>query len=711
MVAVQAADKDGNLPLLREDLQLLKGTPTLSGTPTWMVFDPVQHRYYKIDHAAFELLSIWNAYPNRDRLIQAANERFTSEFEPEKIEEILSFCDTQNLLVEPAGADWRKFSQAALRKKRQWWRDAMHSYLFMRVPLLRPDAFLQKTYPLVRPLFSKAFLIVIVTITLAGLYLVSREWDAFVATFPHFFSWQGAAMFAVSLAGLKVLHEFGHAYAATRAGCRVPTMGVAFLVMVPVLYTDVSDAWRLRSKSERLVIGAAGMMVELCIAGIASFMWVFLDDGLLRSIAFVLATVSWIMSLAINLNPLLRFDGYYLLADALGIENLQARSFALGRWALRRILFGLKDPEPETLPRSRRNLLIAYAWATWVYRLLLFIAIALVVYFFFFKVLGVILFAVEIVWFILRPIWSELREWKSNLPRIVGNGRAWMTVAIACVALVLAFAPVSRGVAVPAILEPAQFSRLYANSKAQVVAVAVKNGQHVKAGNVLLELRSPSLQHELKLARIELDLVERRLARVAGDVKDRSELIVLRRQQAALRDKIAGVQKEIGLLTVRAPFAGTVQDVNSGLHFGRWVDRREPLAVVIGPGGDTARGYIQEADLWRVRQGDRGKFIADDGQFRNVAVSVQDISASSVSELPLAYLASTYDGPIAVRKDDKDRLIPVSAQYPVRLHINSEGHYSNRVVRGVVHVQGQAESMASRLWRKIVRVLVRESGA
>src|SRR5690606_32070695 len=145
----------------------------------------------------------------------------------------------------------------------------------------------------------------------------------------------------------------------------------------------------------------------------------FLPDGIFKSAAFILATTSWVLSLVINLNPFMRFDGYYILSDLLGVKNLQQRSFALGKWKLRETLFRLNLPPPEVLDKSLISKLVIYAWGVWIYRFFLFLGIALLVYHFFFKVLGIILFIVEILWFIVLPIAKELSWWWDLRKKII----------------------------------------------------------------------------------------------------------------------------------------------------------------------------------------------------------------------------------------------------------------------------------------------------
>ena len=224
----------------------------------------------------------------------------------------------------------------------------------------------------------------------------------------YFFTFDGLLLYLVTLIFVKCLHELGHAFVAKHYGCRVSAIGIAFLVFFPFLYTDTADAWRLRNHKERLLINFAGILTELHLALIATFAWAILPDGGLKSVAFFIATTSWISSLVINVSPFMRFDGYYVFSDWLKAENLQPRSFALARWQVRETLFGLNHSPPEELNPARRWLFITYAWSTWVYRFFLFIGIALLVYHFAFKVLGIILFVIEIYWFIMAPIFLSL---------------------------------------------------------------------------------------------------------------------------------------------------------------------------------------------------------------------------------------------------------------------------------------------------------------
>lgn len=312
------------------------------------------------------------------------------------------------------------------------------------------------------------------SIRLIGLYLVSRQWDAFIGTFPFVFSWEGGAISLISIVFIKCLHELGRAYVANRFGCRIPTMGVAFMVMIPLLYTDVSDAWKLKSRWQRLRIDSAGMLVELTVAAYALVLWAFVADGPIRSAVFVLAATGLVLSLLVNLNPFMRFDGYYILADLLGIENLQPRSFRHMRWRLRELLFRPGYAAPEPFPPRLDAILTAHAVATAIYRLMIYLGIALLVYHFTVKLVGILLFVVEIVFFIVRPVTMELKEWWNMRSDIIRTRRTYVTAAILAGLLVLVCVPISTRVSAPAVVYPSEFVRLYPQEPGRVESIGVK---------------------------------------------------------------------------------------------------------------------------------------------------------------------------------------------------------------------------------------------
>lgn len=698
------------LPPLREELKLIAPGAATEGSPRWLIYDPARHSYFEIGRATFEVLSLWREQLTRKDLVLSVQARFGRSISEHEVDALSSFLSSHFLIGNPVGGDWRQLAAAARRNRSgalQW---LLHHYLFFKVPLLQPQGFLVATLPFARVFYRKGVIWLIALLGLVGLYLVSREWEAFLTTFQSFFSLEGAAAFAVALVFIKALHELGHAYTVVRYGGHVPAIGVAFMLMTPMLYTDVTDAWRLKSRRHRLLVGSAGVIVELLIACLATFLWAFMPDGPFKGVLFVTATSSWMMSLAINLNPFMRFDGYFILSDLTGIPNLQPRSFALARWHLRETLFGLGAPPPEEFERGRRLWLIAYAWATWIYRLVLFIGIAVVVYLYFFKLLGVALFVFEIAFFVVKPIWSEIMEWRKRAAEIASRRRTYVTVGGAALLAAVVLVPWSARVDIPVVIEPAAFQRVFAPLPAAIGEVSVVAGQRVAKGDVLAVMKSDLLEQQIAVARQKINAVRVRLSRLAADAKDRKAALVLERELSAALASLDGLLRQQTELTLRAPLDGEVVEVAQWLHPGRFVGTKEALATVAQRSPLQARGYIGEKDVWRVAGGAPARFIADDASRASIPLSVREIGRSGVAAIDIEDLASMNGGAVEVVPQQDGRLAPVLAQYHVVLDAQAPVDGPEARIRGIAVIEGLRQSFADRLWHRVVRVLVREGG-
>ena len=703
------------LPKLRDELIFMAdGEAHLGAGGT--ILDPVRQAYFRIGPEAHQLLSLWSRCRTADALMAEACSRFGLVVERAQLDGLLRFLERNALLADGEAMTWRRLAEAERRKRPGLLAWAVHNYLFVKVPLIRPDRLLRHLVPLTAPLYTPAAALTIAVIGAAGLYLASRQWDVFLGTFPHLFSVEGALLYVVALGIVKSLHEFGHAVTAARYGCRVPTMGVCFMVLFPMLYTDVTDAWKLPSRRDRLAIDAAGLVVETALACIATLLWSFLPDGILRSLAFAVATTGWLLSLGLNLNPFMRFDGYYILSDLTGIENLQERAFALGTWRLREVLFGLGEPAPEPLARTTRRWLVLYAWGVWIYRLVLFTGIALAVYHIAFKLLGVALFVVEIAIFVARPVWHEILQWWQRRLAIVRRPRFLLTLTVSASLLLVALVPWSTRIAAPAVVESEQLAQLYPVRAGRVERVAARIGDDLAAGAEIVRLASPDLDHEIRLTELRRRIVLLRIARRSADAVDRSDSHVLADMLASLDRKRTGLETERRELTIVAPFAGRVVELDPHLAPGRWLQRRDLVALVRGHGRSIVRGYIREDDIVRVDAARPARFVPEDLVSSALQVRALAIAVAGSPALDIRELASHYGGPIAVRNraagQDARQLVPVTGQFLVEGLVDSPTEADRpRIVRGTILAEGRPESFALRIWRQVVQVLIRESGS
>ncbi|WP_237886182.1 HlyD family efflux transporter periplasmic adaptor subunit [Pseudomonas sp. PGPR40] len=696
-----------SLPSLRADLQLSTAAPALDGSPRWTLADPVRGRYFKLGTAAMRLLRHWSL-GDPEQVLRAANREPGLPLDGAALEQLLEFLRGHDLISALDPTQRASYSLKAAAQRQSLWQILLHQYLFFRIPLWRPDAFLNRAWPWLERFGPRALRYGLPATLGLGVFLVSRDWQRFIATFPHLFSLGGALAFGVALFFAKLCHEFGHAFMAKRAGCRVQSMGVAFMVLLPMFYTDVSDAWRVNDRRARLLIGAGGVLAELVLACIALLAWSLLPDGPGRTAAFMLASATWITTLVINLNPFMRFDGYFLLSDFWEVDNLQGRAFALCRWRLREFLFGYAAPAPEPWsPKMQRRLLI-WGYGAWLWRAALFFGIALAVYHLFFKVLGIFLMLVELVWFIFLPILSEWRQWwsrreQAHAPRVLLSGLVLLGL------LLLLALPWRSAVELPTMLEAGRASALHAPVAARVKTVNVHDGQIVAQGEVLIELESPDLDSRQAIVRREIQIQQLQMRRQAGRSETAADAGIVEQRLAEAVAEYRGLAAQRERLLLRAPHGGKVRDLLPQLTVGRWLSTKDPLARVVEDGA-RLRGYLAEAELWRVAPGARGRFIADDPMHPAIAVQLSEIDTNGVAYVDQEALTSDHHGPIAVRRDQHQRAEPVQAQYGARLSILENTPTPVQPLRGIVVLQGSGESLLDVAWRRLAALGVRESG-
>lgn len=696
-------ESDSLLPALRRDIRIQPGIRELDGSKTWTLFDPLRHQYFQIDNKNLQILKCWNDC-NAGAIVTQLQEH---DVTLDDIEALLRFLWKHALTETPPNDDLDYLMRQAASKHRGLVKGALHSYLFFRLHLLHPSHFLKQTEPFTRVFFSRGWWLFVAACAVVGLFLTSRQWDQFTHTFSHFFSVQGLFFYAVALIFVKCLHELGHGYAATRYGCRITSMGVAFIVCFPVLFTDTTDSWRLTSKRQRLIISGAGVAVELSIAAIATLLWAFLGDGPLRSAAFFVATTSWTMSLLVNLNPFMRFDAYHFLSDALGVQNLQARSFALGRWRLREVLFGLGDAPPEAMSTALRRGLTTFAWLTWVYRFFLFVGIALLIHSFLYKPFGALLAGVELLFFIAIPIMSEINQWWVNRAKIVASPSSWITGVALAGLLAVFIVPWQATIRMPAVIEAAQQVPLYAPEAAQIAEIHVAAGDQVEQGDIIFTLQSAELDNQIIAAERRIDLVQALLGRIAADAQDRDHKLVLETELQQWREELQGLQVQQQQLSITAPFRGVVVELDRNLHAGRWISDNIKLGTLVSNAGSRIRGYLSATDLGRIGSGGDAVFIPDLPEQQRTSGAISIVETTNAEHLTIADLTSHYDGPIAVSRVE-EQLVPLKSWYQISMDMHAEHPSVSTVMRGTLLAQGEPESLMKRFWRRAVHVVLRE---
>lgn len=698
------------IPVLRQDLKLYEGPQHRDGSPSWRILDPVRNKFFEIGWLEFELLAHFDSCNSVESLIEEVSATTTLEPTEDEVKGFIRFLENQQLIVQGNDADRGKLRQRWMSAEKSWYEKLFHGYLFFRIPLWRPDRFLARSLPFIELFYTRAFAMLVFVVFLFDLYLVFREWDELTRSFAYFFNLQGGFYFLIAGSFSKIIHELGHAYTAKRYGVRIPTMGIAFLVMWPVPYTDTGETWKLADWRKQMAIASAGMGAELVLAIFATLLWAITPDGNMKYMLFVLATSTWVITLALNASPFMRFDGYFLLSDALDFPNLHERSTACAKWWIRRSFFGLRQelPEPTFTVRQRSGLVI-FALIVWIYRLVVFLGIALLVYHMFFKLLGIIMMILELVWFIFKPVWAEFRYlWERRKEVRIGMV-SFATTGIVLAALIWMI-PISNELTAPAVIRAENVQEIYSPVSARIAKIAVRDGDRVERGQLLFQLEVPELFLRATKAEVALVTAKSEFLRAVATTKQQERREVLLQQIAEALAEQQAVKDDAQRLEIRAADAGIVRDFSTQIMEERWINPKELLARVVSPARSVIEAYIPESRVKSVTPGQIVRFIPEVAGAHPIMGIVRSIDTTSTRQVNHRVLASPYGGTIAAVVDKRGLAMSQDPVYRVFIEPKAITHEMRAVLRGTVRIEVDLEVLAQNFVSRAISIFVRESG-
>lgn len=568
--------------------------------------------------------------------------------------QILSSLYQSNLIVSDFPADVAQLFERQKKRHAREWKARLFGIFFLRIPLFDPDAFLTRTMPFLRPLFS-------VPGVLAWLLLVGSAIGVVVSNWEQLFSGRQGVLDPANLPLLlvafviaKLVHEFGHGYAVKRFGGEVHVMGITFLVFTPIPYVDATAAWAFRERWKRVFVGASGMLVELILAAIATFIWASTGPGLLNAWCYNLMVVASVSTILFNINPLLKFDGYYILSDLTDTPNLQPRGMKqLGHW-VERYAFGGKHSQSPATSRADSIWLGSFGVASWLFRLYITYVIIMFVADRYLG-LGFLAAVLTIVGLFVIPLFKGVKFLftEPRIERVRTRAYAVTVLTLGALFILLAVVPAPRYFRAPGVLfaENAEFITVRGRG---VVESRGMIGQTVEAGQVLMRLSNPELamqRQRLEAEAAELAHMERvQLAR-AGIGAD-----VLRQRRAALDLRITELQEEEAAMEIRAPIGGAYASIQPAENYQRWLARGETIGEIVSEGDWLFYAIVpQKHSNLLFNQELRSATV----RFPGSAGALVEPTAWSIvpgqqEYLPSPALGWRGMGPVQVRDDDPD---------------------------------------------------------
>ncbi len=696
------------LPSFRKDLEVYKGPDDSDGSPTYNVFDPVRAQFFKLSWAESLVVRHMKPGMTAGQLAKRISENSTIEVTAEELQQFYEDAKRNRLLdggnhSADLMGEYEKMKNISPLKK-------LMGYIFLRIPILNPDHFLECTLPIWRILISKPVMVMYALITFVGVALLMTRFDEFIHTFTYFFNFEGLAVYFVTIAGVKVIHEFSHAYMAKHHGVRVPKMGIILIIIWPLLYTDVTDSWKMDDRKKRLSISIAGVVSELIIAGMCTLGWALSDPGVLQSAFFIIASITWISTVLVNINPGMRFDGYYILSDLWGIDNLQLRGFAVARWFLRKTFLGLDMPPPEDgLSKKRIFGLLCYSIYAWFYRLFLYLGISVMIYTMFAKIIGAALFFLELGMMIGAPLIKEYKTIMEMRGFIKMNKRIVITTTLLVLFLVWAFVPLPHLETFPAITVPVENQTVYVAHSGVVSSMHTKRGATVKVGDPLIAIYSKRMDHSLQTNLLQRDILQTEINVLSVEEDDRSLIPEKKAELAAVEEYLQGLRELEKQNMIKATVNGTVYHWDENLDVGQSVTKDQVIAELADITLMDVMSFVPEDLVKSISVGDSVIFRLKD-TFEEFVGTVAKVSPIRAEVLNYPQLASIYQRDLPVVKGKHGRMKMVESYYNVEVELKDKDLALKLGTTGEIIFRKVWRSKAVLLFRWLEKIFWKESG-
>ena len=628
--------------MLREDIELIR--PGAHGDFA-MLFDPGADAYYKISERSLEIISrIDRSYPLTAFLEKLNN--CGMQVSKEELLEVISFLQQSNLIAPEYGQMDKKYAQYMKMREDTLFLRFSAAYLFFRLPPLRPEKLYKVIRPYVSWMASKYAVSALLIPALVGYILLIRNFGEVGATFINSLSWAGLAKYFIAIVVMKVIHESAHSLAAIHFNCRVRGVGIGFMVFVPRMFTDTTDSWRL-PRRQRLLIDAAGIIIELIVGGIAAFVWAYAPPGTLKSTMFYLFAVSTISTLFVNGNPCIRYDGYYILCDLVNIENLMTRSAEyvkqFWRWYFLRLGSSPKD--------DRGMFLLCFGIASFIYRIFLYTSIIIIIYNQFVKAVALVMLVLELYSIFIYPMYKEIKTIRALSKKSANKARFYLLVAFILIASAVLFLPLSWNVHLSGEVVPVSQSQITVLEGGYLQAPLPDRPRPIVKGTPIFDLASPFLKFGIDRNDAEKVYLARLLDLQLSDRNTLGSALVTRQKLRSLEGRSEELAGRRGELFRAAPHDGIYQprlpgSISAGMFL--------PKGALVGEVVSTEKmvyAYADDRDVSKLKIGDSVRIRVKDSLL-DVYGEITTIN-SVPAKLRNSPLLQQYGGPIPVYVDEQ----------------------------------------------------------
>ena len=703
------------------------------GRDYWVIKDPISLKYYRFEEEEYALLQMLDGLSSPDQI----KRRFDYRFAPQKIamQELYQFIGMlyrSSLLVSDSPGQGVELQRRGVKNRKAELRQSLTNILAIRYKGFDPDKMLGEMNKWVGWFFTWPAFLLVLLLGLSALALIITQFETFqnkLPSFNDFFAAKNWVWLAIVMALTKVLHEFGHGLACKKFGGECHEMGVMLLVLTPCLYVNVSDSWLLNSKWKRAFIAAAGMYVELVLASIAVFVWWFSSPGIVNQLALNLIFVSSVSTILFNANPLLRYDGYYILSDLLEIPNLRSKATSILQRTFGELVLGIEAKDDPFLPAKRQWLFGLYSIAAASYRWLITFSIFWFVYQvlepYGFKIIGQMIAMSAIYGLVGIPL-VKLYKFFSIPGRFGTVKPVRATISAVVFALLLAailLIPIPHYVYCSFFVQGKDSHNVYVDVPGTLEEILIEPNRMVEQGTPILKLGSQHLQVQLAGMKSDVDSAKVRLASVQNSSgRDKRMAQGVQAATVAYQASLSVYQKrqlDLDRLLVRAPASGfflaapkidapPAGDSNLNDWYGSPLDQQnlgaylqestfvgqvlgniEQLEAVLA---------IDQSDIEFVKPSQRVELLIRQVPLKVFESETETISPSEMKSTPKS-LSSKYGGAIVTTTNQNGDDVPQSTKYLVNVNLENPDGLILPGSSGKAKIRTGSQTVGQRIWR------------
>ncbi len=677
----------------------------------WYIFaDKATSRNHRFSAKAYQLIGLMNGKRSIDQIWNLVSDQL-GDYAPTQNEviELLGQLHTADLLQSSVLPDTEEIFQRHTQQKTQKLKQKLQSPLAQKFPLWDPDSFLERHLPKVRWLYNWPVAILGLVIIFSGVAAAAMHWQELTTNvMANSLSPYNLIMMVLLYPVIKLLHEFGHAFTTKIDGGEVHEMGIMFLVFMPIPYVNVSSASTFRSKYMRILVGVAGIAVELFLSAMALFLWLSVEPGIIKDIAFNILLIGGVSSLFFNGNPLLKYDGYYILADAISIPNLYQRSLRYLAYLCQKYLFGINDLTSPANAPGEASWFIVYSISSFIYRIALLWVIILMITEKLF-IIGVILALWMVFSQLVLPIFKGIRFIISSpyLQQQRFRAIGASSLSIIFLAIIVGIVPLPSYTRSEGIVWLPEDAQIRAGTDGFAGPLYAKPASYISENTPIVDITTASLDTEVEVLKAKLTELK---------TKFRSEWSKNQVLAAIIKGEIKAVKAELNYasqkqyaMLVKSKKSGTLIIPEANDVPGRYIHQGELIGYVLDDSLPTVRTVVTQDDIGQVRKQITAVEIRLVNQINQVLpAKITRIAPRATNYLPSAALASTGGGKIAVDANQPDELRSREKVFHVDLEFPAQEQPLPIGARVYVRFDHGSEPLATQWYRSIRQVFLRQ---